>query len=569
MIFIKKITYKNFLSYGNAPTTITLNTHKATLIRGKNGHGKSVWLDLVLYALYGKPYRDINKNQLINSINGGSLLVDIEFSINGVEYQIVRGQKPQVFDIFRNGELIEQNAATRDYQAFLESNILKVSEKTFKQIAVLGSASYIPFMQLSASQRRELVESILDIEVFSKMNTVLKERIASTKEELTTIGHKLDIKKAEAIAQQKLIKVMQENTKARVDEYETKRAGLLLELAKWGMSVNDLQQELDQMNGAEPEFDQAKYDIVTANISNATRDIKAFKKKLTTIEHIESCPTCLQEVSKAHIKNVGTDINGTIASLEATLRLWEEDLVILNHAKDALYAHLADYNDTSKLLTDHMREQNAIQTQIADIDETIKNILSNTDDISTEEAKLKSLGEAAMKMIERKNTLSEEKHLQDVAAQLLKDTGIKTAVVREYLPVLNQLINKYLAMFDFFVDFSLDESFTEVIKSRGRDIFSYSSFSEGEKRRIDFAILMSFRQLAALKNSAKTNVLIFDEIVDGAFDLEARQQFNDLLSNIPNSNVIVISHASADTEAYDRVIHVEKKGDFSVYDIVE
>jgi len=567
MIVIKRVTCKNFLSYGNSVTVFDLNKHKTTLVRGKNGHGKSTVMDLILYALYGKPYRNINKNQLINSINKGGMVVEIFFNIGNTEYQITRGMKPNVFDIFRDGVLIEQNAATRDYQEILESQILKISERTFKQIAVLGSASYIPFMQLGAGQRRELVESILDIEVFSRMNVVLKERIASTKNEYTEITHKVELKKTEAAAQQKLIRVMQENTKARVADYETQKDVAVKELSKCEVAIIDSQHELDVLPVVE--FDINEFDTIDSDITGKRRKIDSLTKKIKSVHTLDECPTCLQKVEESHVHNVTTGIKKEIEQLEAELAPQVEMLTALESDRKLYNEYLEDRKTIQDKIIELMREQSRIQTTISNIDSTINSILNNTNDIEAETEKLRTIGKQGNMLLERKNSLSEEKHLQEVAAQLLKDTGIKTAVVKEYLPIMNQLINKYLAMFDFFVDFTLDESFNEVIRSRGRDVFSYSSFSEGEKRRIDFAILMAFRQLAALKNSAKTNVLILDEIVDGAFDLDARVAFNDLLSTIPDSNVIVISHADASTEAYDRVIHVEKHGDFSVYNIAE
>jgi DNA repair exonuclease SbcCD ATPase subunit len=567
MILIKKVTCKNFLSYGNSVTEFDLNTHKATLVRGKNGHGKSALMDLILYALYGKPYRDISKPQLINSINRTGMLVEIFFSIGPIEYQVVRGMKPSVFDIYRDGVLVEQSAAARDYQDILESQILKVSERTFKQIAVLGSASYIPFMQLNAAQRRELVESILDIEVFSRMNTVLKDRIAATREESKTIEHRLELKKTEAVAQKRLIGVMQDNTKSRIAEYESQRVQLLLDLAAHSSARNELEDELNQL--VEPDFDTDKYESVCTNASAKTRRINTLDTRVKSLHTMDECPTCMQAVTDDHVHNVGESIKQEIADHRLDLVILEAQKVTLETERSVLYEYLEEHKRISGLLLIAQRDAKAVEKQIANIDDAIKSIMLNTNDVEAEQEKLKTIGEHALKIIARRGELSEEKHLQDVAAQLLKDTGIKTAVVKEYLPVMNQLINKYLAMFDFFVDFTLDESFNEVIKSRGRDVFSYSSFSEGEKRRIDFAILMAFRQLAALKNSAKTNVLILDEIVDGAFDLDARSAFNDMLVSIPDSNVIVISHADASTEAYDRVIHVEKPNDFSVYSIVE
>jgi DNA repair exonuclease SbcCD ATPase subunit len=565
MIKIDAVRCKNFLSYGNAMTEFNLSSHKATLIRGKNGHGKSVILDLLMYGLYGKPYRSINKPQLVNSINRGDMLVEIDFRIGADAYQVRRGIKPGIFDIIKNDKLIEQDAAIKDYQEFLETQILKIPERTFKQIAVLGSASYVPFMKLQAWQRRELVESILDIEVFSKMNVILKERINSTREEFSKITLKIDAKKNEAVAQQKLITVIQSNKDQRIDDQNVRKKAINEEIAHEQFVFD--QAELDISTLVLPEFDAKFYKKTSDNIDLTAHEIKVLKKK--QLKAVDQCPTCLQKVTEDHVHHINEAFQQEILELEEKKGSLQQQLVALEEPRRA---HIKWMEDLQTLIEKRDRARDAIvrhRNSLHKLDKSIIEILSDNSNIEEEKEKLKTIAAQALAWIERKNVLSEEKHIQDVCQQLLKDTGVKTAVVREYLPILNKLINKYLAMFDFFVDFTLDESFEEVIKSRGRDVFSYSSFSEGEKRRIDFAILMAFRQLAALKNSAKTNILILDEIVDGAFDLEARAAFNDLLVNIPNSNIIVISHADASTEQYDRVIQVEKQGDFSSYSIVE
>ena len=564
MIKVKKITCRNFLSYGNAPTEFILDKHKATLIRGRNGRGKSVLLDLLIYGLYGKPYRNINKPQLISSINKNELLVEIEFSVNGSDYTVRRGMRPAVFDIMKNGVLVDQEAATKDYQGFLEAQILKVGEKTFKQIAVLGSASYVPFMQLPAHQRRDLIESILDIEVFSRMNAILKDRVASTKEEHKSITHKVDLKKSEATAQQKLIGVMKEHTKQRVTEYENQRDALLLELSVHSAKVDALNGQCARSEEETPVFDELKYDTTTLTMSSLNKEVTSLEKKLKTVHSLDECPTCMQKVSEEHVGSVHAALKTRIAALKTDLNLFNEDYTKLVAQRDALYDHQEAFGCITKKLIEEQREMASVQKQISSVSATIVSILTKTDDAESEQQKLRDIASEAIKLIERKTVLTEEKHLQEVAQHLLKDTGIKTAIVREYLPILNQLINKYLAMFDFFVDFTLNESFEEVIKSRGRDVYSYSSFSEGEKRKIDFSILMAFRQLAALKNSAKTNVLIFDEILDSNLDLDAREQADSIISQIPDSNVIVISHTAAKSDNFDRVLLVEKQGDFSV-----
>jgi len=567
MISIKKLRLKNFLSFGNVFTEIDLNTVKATLVRGKNGSGKSaIALDAVIYALYGKPYRSINKVQLVNSINNRDMIVELEFQIGSIEYMIRRGMKPQIFDIIRDGVLVEQDAATRDYQFFLETQILKVSERTFKQIAVLGSASYVPFMQLPAGARRELIESILDIEIFSRMNTVLRDRVATTKEEFKNVTNAITIKKTEAMGQQKLITVMKENTKSRVEDYRAEKKTYEDAVARFELKISDEEFMLGALE--EPEFDNASHKTLTNRLESHRREVTSLRKKLASVSELDECPSCLQTVTVDHVHHLGKSIEGQIFSLENLIHMGHTDFAISDAKRELVDVYYEQHKEISNAIIATRQSERNATVQLEAINEKIQILLSRNDDVEAEENKLKSIGSEAMELIERKNLIGEEKHLQDVAIQLLKDTGIKTAVVKEYLPVLNKLINKYLAMFDFFVEFTLDESFNEVIKSRARDAFSYSSFSEGEKRRIDFSILMAFRQMAALKNSAKTNVLVIDELLDGALDLNAREAFNELIGSIPDSNIIVISHADANADHYDRIIHVEKVGDFSEYEII-
>lgn len=562
MIHIKQVTCKNFLSYGNTPYTFKLDTHRSTLIRGRNGHGKSTILDVIMFALYGKPYRNINKPQLINSINKAELLVEIDFVIAGIEYKVVRGLKPNVFDIFKNGVLVEQDAAMRDYQELLETQILKVGEKTFKQIAVLGSASYVPFMQLGAGQRRELIESILDIEIFSQMNIILKDRVAATKEEYKSAESVIAAKKAEAVAQQKLISVMKNNTKDRITELQEQRKQLVEHSEVVSGKIEALNEQLSRL--VEPEFDEKRFEKLEDLLSTASRAHKSLLTQIARINELDECPTCLQKVTEDHAHSVESDLSVKATSLTDDIAKYKEELQLFNAQKEQLFVYTNKVQEIKQEIQLHVPDLNYTIKNIHRLDESIASYTGEASDIDAEEAKLKKIAAEAITLIERKNALSEEKHLQEVAIQLLKDTGIKTSVVKEYLPILNQLINKYLAMFDFFVDFTLDESFTEVIRSRGRDIFSYSNFSEGEKRKIDFSILMAFRQLAALKNSAKTNLLMFDEILDGNLDLNARDVAHEIITNIPDANVIVISHASANPDDFDRILQVEKQGDFSV-----
>ena len=561
MIIFKTVSIKNFLSYGNAFTTWQLDKDKSTLIVGRNGHGKSVLLDAVCFGLFGKPFRNINKPQLINSINQKACVVELEISVNGVAYKIVRGMKPNVFDIYREQKMLDQEAAMKDMQTYLEQQILKLNFKTFCQVVILGSASYTPFMQLPAHQRREIVEDVLDIGIFSKMNALLKDRTAGTKEELRIIDVKVDSAKKETQSQKRIIDLIEKNKSSRISEINAEISVLQEELAV----VNNSISLLVAPNYDENNLIREKYNTVVDSIDSLKSAATQMQTKLAKLEKLKECPTCMQGISHEHKHHIKDMFEKDGASISEKLEEQFPSLAELGELLETAEKAERYYSVKQKELTD---EKTDLDKSILYKKNQIKNLKEDSGDLDEEKEKMKLIAGEALKLISRRNELSEEKQLQEVSQVLLKDNGIKTAIIKEYLPVLNKLINKYLTVFDFFVNFNLDESFNEIIKSRGRDEFSYASFSEGEKKRIDLAILLAFRQVAAMKNSAKVNLLIFDEIQDGALDLEARAKFNDLLESMVGSNVFVISHTDTSPDAYDAVIKVEKRGDFSQYEYV-
>jgi DNA repair exonuclease SbcCD ATPase subunit len=562
MIVFKKATAKNFLSYGNVPTTWELNKHASTLIIGKNGHGKSVLLDLVCFAVFGKPYRNVNKPQLINSINGKNCITELELTVDSVEYKIVRGMKPNIFEIYREGKMLDQDAAMRDMQEYLEQTILKLNYKTFCQVVILGSASFTPFMQLQAYQRREVVEDVLDIGIFSKMNSVLKDRIAGTKEELKVIEVKVDSAKKETVSQKKIIQLIQDNRNSRIAEINQEKEELVEELRLVLIDKDKLDALVSGVNYTEQTKIKDKFSTLSVEVSEHKSSIQQLLSKQNKLQKITECPTCQQGISDDHKHNIGIKTAQEQGELQQRI---EELLPLIAELEKKI-------DDIEKLNLYINNEKQRIKNQVDSLNSKIENkeehierILNDSGDLEKEQEKLKSIASTALEYIKRRTELSEEKQLQEISQVLLKDNGIKTAIIKEYLPVLNKLINKYLQCFDFFVNFNLDESFSEQIKSRGRDEFSYANFSEGEKRKIDLAILLAFRQIAAMKNSAKVNLLLFDEIADSSFDLDARAKFNELLAEMSGSNVFVISHTDTSPDAYDAVMKVEKKGDFSQY----
>ena len=567
MLTFKKITWKNFLSTGNVVNTIDLNKHNSTLITGKNGEGKSTILCALTFALFGKPFRNISKGQLVNSINKKNCLVEIEFSVNGHDYIVRRGIKPNIFDILCDGELINQDAALKDYQKVLEQQILKLNYKTFTQVVILGSATFVPFMQLSTAARREVIEDILDIRVFSVMNQILKEKTSLIKDELSKVEADIANHKVRIISQKKLIDTLEANRQNVIAGLQSKIAynNDQILLARSAIALSN--QQIDDLHSRN----------ITVEVTEAITKANKIKVKFTTTieghQHTANffhenttCPTCAQNIDEDYKRSVIAAVEAEIADqqtkldqLNDTLSKMESKLKHANMIADqirTLSINVSTESSKIALLT----EQNlALQNEMHVEDD-------NTINLSEEKSRMRLLANEAIDLISTKGTLLENRQLHDVAAALLKDTGIKTAIIKEYLPVMNKLINKYLDAMDFFVRFELNESFSEIIRSRGRDEFTYESFSEGEKRRLDLAILFTWRQIAKMKNSVNTNIMILDEILDGALDGAGIDYFLTIMNQFgEHTNVFVISHkVDQMIERFDNVIRVEKKNDFSV-----
>ena len=566
MIIFKSVSWKNFLSTGNSPNKVELDGHSTTLIVGKNGEGKSTILDALTFSLFNKPFRDINKNQLVNSINQKNCVVEIEFNIGPIHYRVVRGIKPNIFEIYQNGTIINQDAAVKDYQKVLEQQILKLNYKTFTQVVILGSASFVPFMQLPVWQRREVIEDILDIKVFSTMNTILKEKIAENKEELSAIDTEIRIITEQAKAQKSLIDSLQhskdQNVKVLRDKIETNIN-----------EINDKTQLVDLLNKDIETLNTQLYEKaeVDKNIDMCKSNMNKLSQKLTQVdEHIEfftsneTCPSCEQGIQHDHkdkiIQKISSDkkqITDNMDMLNSAYTKLSKDLQekqdVLNQIQDKNISISTEINAMNMLI----KSNNALEKEIGE--------LSVQGDIDVEKDKIKLLANDALQKNEVKIDLMKEKQLQEIAGVLLKDTGIKTTIIREYLPAMNKLINMYLSAMDFFVKFELDESFNEKIKSRFRDEFTYASFSEGEKMRIDLAILFTWRQIAKMKNSVNTNLLLLDEIFDSSLDVAGTDYFLSVMDTLgENTNVFVISHkGDVLLDKFKNNIRFEKTNDFS------
>ena len=567
MIIFKTLQWQNFLSTGNLPNKIDLNRSTTTLVVGRNGEGKSTMLDALTFALFGKPFRNINKPQLINSINGKNALVTIEFDVGTTSYKVVRGLKPGIFEIHCNGQLVNQDSAAKDYQKLLEQQILKLNYKTFTQVVILGSASFVPFMQLPAWQRREVIEDILDISIFSTMNTLLKERINDTKDQLTSIESNITVARANVDAQKKLIGTMVNSKKEQVDQIKNQIAINEAEIESNNKRWNELD---DQMNAIMIEADNAKEleDNLTAALKAKNKFLHLQEQKEETLsffEENETCPSCSQAIPHEHKTSIISKINEDKKELA-------NNLSILDEAYQKLVDRQKQLEKVNKELLALNVQSNAIHSanlllakQNKKLESDIQSTKEDTGNIDAEKAKLKQIADDAMQLINRKSELFQEKQIQEVSSMLLKDTGIKTAIIKEYLPIMNKFINGYLTAMDFYVHFELDEGFNEVIKSRFRDEFTYASFSEGEKMRIDLAILFTWRQIAKMKNSVNTNLLILDEIFDSSLDNSATDYFLSLIDSFgDNSNIFVISHKGDQLfDKFRSVIKFEKKNDFS------
>ena len=568
MIVFKSVEWKNFLSTGNSPNKVLLDKSTTTLIIGKNGEGKSTILDALCFSLFGKPFRNINKGQLVNSINGKGCVVEIEFSIGTKEYKIVRGIKPNVFEIWQDDELINQDAAIRDYQKILEQQILKLNYKTFTQVVILGSASFVPFMQLPPGQRREVIEDILDIRIFSTMNQLLKEKAQDTKNEIAKIENEVANAKTKVEAQNAIIKTISDAKADNIRSIQEKIATSTQEISTTQSEIDVLVGEITTLK------DQTKsQDKINEDLQKANQLQQRLLQKVETCEHNmeffgehDVCPSCNQDISDQYKESILKDLNQKLSDQNSKVDELNSVLTKLQEKLSAINEVIQRIADKNIELSTKNSSITLLNRQISEAEVEIERIKSDTTNINEEKNKLKELAQDALAKIKLKTELQEHRNIEEVASILLKDTGIKTAIIREYLPVMNKLINKYLNAMDAYIQFELDEAFNETVKSRFRDDFTYASFSEGEKMRIDLAILFTWRQIAKMKNSVNTNLLLLDEIFDSSLDTAGTDYFLNLMNQFgENSNIFVISHKGDQLfDKFRSVIKFEKRNDFSV-----
>lgn len=566
MINFSKIRYKNLLSSGNTWTDIDLGKNKTTLVVGTNGAGKSTMLDAIVFSLYGKPFRKINKGQLINSINQKALLVEIEFSIGKDNYMIRRGVKPNIFEIHKNGEIVDQSASSKDYQAYLEENILKLNLKAFSQIVILGSATYVPFMQLTAPNRREVIEDLLDIQIFSTMNILLKDKVSNNKTEIQDSKYQVDLIESKIQSakenndsirkiKQTHVSDIKEKVRAKLKIIESEEA-CIEELQANILALTETIQDKSSVRAKRDKLKNLKHDLQTS--------MNALTKEVVFYDSHDNCPVCKQGIEhdfKEETVNTKkskiNDIESGLAQLDIKIKEVDDRLNAISLVEDQMQnlniqigEHRGNVNMSKSALLGYKKELQNAEKEVQEVDES--KILEYTNSLK--------------ETLDSQKNFFDEKEVLSVVAAMLKDGGIKTKIIKQFIPVMNRLINKYLAEFDLFVDFQLDESFNEKIMSRFRDEFTYMSFSEGEKMRINLAILLTWRAVSKLRNSMSTNLLIFDEIFDGALDTDGVENLIQVLNNLTaGDNIFVISHkGDVMGDKFDQTIRFEKVKNFSV-----
>ena len=544
MIIFRAVRWKNLLSTGNYFTEIKLDSNANTLVVGENGSGKSTMLDALCFGLFGKAFRNVNKPQLINSINGKDCVVEIELDCNNKSYKIIRGIKPNVFEIYQNGDLLNQDAAIRDYQEYLEKFILKMNYKSFTQIVILGSASFVPFMQLSTSDRRNIIEDLLDIQIFSTMNSLVKDKLSTNKDATGTKKYDIDLTKQKYDLEKKHVDELKQNNDEKVKEYEG-------EILSSNQTIQALHAEIANASGQVEVYStdvalqtetESKVKKLGKLESQIESNLSKFQKDISFFQHNDDCPTCRQSIATEFKE-------GQIQSLQTKTTQCEIGLKDLEAKLLDEQAKLNKIAETQKAI---QKLQIDIATKNTSINEVNKYIVKIQKEIlalketkgstQLQETQLQELASQLKQLESDLKELIEEKTYYEAATSLLRDTGIKTKIIKQYLPIINKLVNKYLSSLDFFVNFNLDESFKETIKSRHRDDFSYHNFSEGEKQRIDMALMLTWRAVAKLKNSSNTNLLILDETFDSSLDTTGTEELMKILHMLEGVNLFVISH---------------------------
>ena len=565
MIKFEKVRWKNFLSTGNQFTEIELDRNETTLIIGENGAGKSTVLDALCFALFGKPFRTISKSQLINTVNAMETVVEIEFSIASRKYKVIRGIKPNKFEIWQNDVMLNQEANSRDYQKILEQQILKLNYRSFTQVVILGSSTFVPFMQLKAKFRREVVEDLLDIKIFSMMNMLLKQRLKDLVTELQEVEYNYKLSSEKISMQETYIKDIKNNADVIIKDKEKTYDDNAVELGKKVSEKKTLEENQKSLfKSVDDQISTESKDTKLKDLrSTLTEKQKEKDRMINFFEKHDECPVCTQDIDNEFKTQM-------ISTKQTEKKEITDGLLKMESELDKTKSRLDEIKKVTDIIQDNSIKIAQLNTSIQELEKYQERLSSEIKELenstinNSDEEKLKTLQEEFNKIEQNKKELKEEKVYKEASRAMLQDTGIKTKIIKQYLPIMNQLINKYLASMEFYVNFTLNESFEETIKSRFRDTFNYESFSEGEKMRIDLALLFTWRAIAKMKNSTNTNLLILDEIFDSSLDSAGTDEFLKILNTLEGENVFVISHKQdVLVDKFKHTLKFEKNKNFS------
>ena len=565
MIVFKNIKWKNFLSYGDHWTEVDLNQTKSSLIIGENGAGKSTILDALSFVLYNKPFRKVTVQQLVNSINSKHMEVEVEFSIGKNTYKVLRGQKPRVFEVWMNDKLLNQEAHAKDYQEVLEKTILKLNHKSFTQVVVLGNASFVPFMQLATNHRKEVIEDLLDIGIFSVMAALLKEKVSKNKEIISEGRHQVEMIESKITLQREYVDKLKSQQEDAVKEKKDKIEQLKNENGILEQNIQDeevTRAEYEKLLAHEESTKQKLNKL--NNLDDKIEDkLRRLKKEIEFYENHDDCPTCNQSIDSSFKHECIETKKGQIGEVTSGVGKLTDEIRETQSSIQQMVEYNAALNSVVKLINELNGDLNTNNALINSLEEDIKK--SSKKDIAEERKKIDALTEDMYGASKELGQNLDDKEIFDIATKLLKDTGIKSRIIKQYIPIINKLVNKYLAAMDFFVQFEIDENFNEIIKSRFRDDFSYASFSEGEKMRIDLSLLFTWRAIAKLKNSASTNLLIMDEVFDSSLDAQGTDEFLKIINDLTgDTNIFIISHKTDQLiDKFHNVIRFEKHQNFS------
>ena len=568
MLTFKTVRFKNFGSFGNTFTQIDLDRHNTVLVSGKNGHGKSfALLDSITFGLFGRPFRKVNIPQLTNSVNQKDCVVEVEFTTPKHSYKVVRGLQPKILEIYKDGDLLPQNAKAKDYQRLLEEQIVRMNYKSFMQIVILGSSSFVPFMQLSSIDRREVIEDILDIKIFSVMNSLLKVKTSQLKENLNEVENKINIAKEKIDLQKNHVKNLESKSQESLDKNKTKLQSLIRDGKDKQSKISEISEQIQTIEKSLPDKEQFLTSLkgIEKTESTVESDLKRLNKDITFYTSNTSCPSCKQDINESFRQNILEDKQNEKSNLDERLTQIEELIKETSDRIESITEKEEDIRNRESLILEQQSMMKSLYSQIQYIEQEISDLESNRDNIEEEKNKLQEFCDDQYESVNQKDSLLNQKYNYDVVHDLLKDAGIKSKIIKYYLPIINKLINKHLSSMNFFANFTLDEEFNETIKSRHRDTFSYMSFSEGEKLRIDLALILSWREIAKLKNSASCNLLILDEVFDSSLDAMGTDDLMKLLDDLSiNANIFVISHkADLLADKFQNYMIFEKKNNFS------